>query len=1308
MLSKLRAYFSSLSYERRSYGIVFFVLGLLALLFAGERLATAYCSQHWDVVVERESNKQLEAVRVAFTGLQRRVRRIATELARHDDVTKFLSGQSSDRPRLFARAARISQTQDVSAEVYDTTGAMVAWQGRSGVVEQREIRNALRGFLTSYISRGPIFSHLFVITPVRNDSAIVGAVLIRQAVEVSYPLSNKFITPAGLTAQLSRDLGVSVEIEYGENAAGRKDGRYISTALRGIDDRKLAAASILRISRSAYLERVSDWFANARASLFIVLLVIVGVLGVRFIARLRSVVLQCFAVTALIWLARYALLWLDIPASFVQIDVFDPKHFASKFGGGIAKSIGELTMTTLALLTNTTLIARIVIKRQPSSPPLLRRLPLPFRILVGAGITTVIYLMVRAYAATIRSAVYDSRLKFNDPKIVTPSFDLALMAFDLFVISFCAIIVALALTSFMIRLFARDEGKHATGATPWAIVGALFVLASILFGVLQETPLMSTPFRLLFGAAILLFTMRVRKSRRVRSPISFANAVIVLALSALFFYPLLAENIQERDRTSVEVFARELTRPADTWLKFVVNESLQSFVSEETFDALLNGSGDQLKRLAFTCWARSTVARLGYAGAFVVYDAQGTERSRFTIGAQSPRVAEALAAASTDTMRQIMEFHEGLGVNDRRTYAGSMRIVASDQLLGTGVIVISSGSQALFRGETPTVLRTETQESIESFYRAVSVNEFRDGTPLPSVRSPLPIGYALPAAAQTHFADTLAPPLWLIESIGGSKYETFFMRRGPKELLALRMELLDARAHLFGIVRTTVYYFLILAAAVVIILLFLWARGTPYRFTFRDKLLLTLLAIALIPVVVISTFTRVFARDRVMAALSQQLEQETSLVEREMVSGELFPNISNGGRSFELLPQADFNYYVGRQLVTSSRTELYEAGILDRRLNGSAYRSLFTEGNRFHLETENIGLYRYAVGYRPTLDSNMQIAGVLAVPTLYRQERIDEEVARTNALLFGVTAIVFLAVALVATAFANRIAAPIHKLTEATKRVSLGDLNVPVNARADGEIGELIRSFGTMTRDLQRSRENLVQYERELAWKEMAKQVAHEIKNPLTPMKLAIQHLRQTYRDKVENFDEIFDEVTQMVIRQVDALSRIASEFSSFARMPKSKLEKLSVNDVLREAAYLFEQDDRITCETTLQPHLPPIMADREELRRAFINIIRNGVQAMNGEGRIIISSMLHPDNIEIRIRDFGSGIPDEIRGKLFQPNFSTKTDGMGLGLAIVKKTLEDMNGTIELESVMNEGTTVIIHISLKQENHESAFHHSS
>jgi len=306
--------------------------------------------------------------------------------------------------------------------------------------------------------------------------------------------------------------------------------------------------------------------------------------------------------------------------------------------------------------------------------------------------------------------------------------------------------------------------------------------------------------------------------------------------------------------------------------------------------------------------------------------------------------------------------------------------------------------------------------------------------------------------------------------------------------------------------------------------------------------------------------------------------------------------------------------------------------------------------------------------------------------------------SRRNALIFGMYAIVVFAIVIIATTFANRIAAPIHELTMATKRVARGDLNVTVGVqRADGEIGGLIRSFEAMTKELARSREDLVRFERELAWKEMAKQVAHEIKNPLTPMKLSMQHLRQTYKDRVSNFDHVFDEVSKTIIEQIDTLSRIASEFASFARMPKPILESVDVNAALRESVLLFEQDATIRFELVLEDNLPPVKSDREELRRAFINIIRNGVQAMNNSGPMTVRSRSENGKAIVTMLDEGAGMSEEVKARLFQPNFSTKTDGMGLGLAITKKIIDDLGGSIIIDSKEGKGTTVTIIIPVEQ-----------
>jgi nitrogen fixation/metabolism regulation signal transduction histidine kinase len=209
----------------------------------------------------------------------------------------------------------------------------------------------------------------------------------------------------------------------------------------------------------------------------------------------------------------------------------------------------------------------------------------------------------------------------------------------------------------------------------------------------------------------------------------------------------------------------------------------------------------------------------------------------------------------------------------------------------------------------------------------------------------------------------------------------------------------------------------------------------------------------------------------------------------------------------------------------------------------------------------------------------------------------------------------------------------------------------------------------------------------------MARQVAHEIKNPLTPMKLAVQHLRQTYRDRAPQFGEILETVSATVIEQIDTLSRIASEFSTFARMPGRRLEVCDVGAVLREAIGLFEQEPGVRWRTDVAGDLQQVRADREELRRAFINVFRNAIQAMNGQGELSVDAEMSEGSLRITIRDTGPGIPEEIRPKLFLPNFSTKTDGMGLGLAIVKKTIDDLGGSVRIESGPGPGTAVIFEL---------------
>jgi signal transduction histidine kinase len=201
-------------------------------------------------------------------------------------------------------------------------------------------------------------------------------------------------------------------------------------------------------------------------------------------------------------------------------------------------------------------------------------------------------------------------------------------------------------------------------------------------------------------------------------------------------------------------------------------------------------------------------------------------------------------------------------------------------------------------------------------------------------------------------------------------------------------------------------------------------------------------------------------------------------------------------------------------------------------------------------------------------------------------------------------------------------------------------------------------------------------------------------------MRLAVQHLRMVFRDGGADFAEVLKEVTDTLLGQIDALSRIASEFSRFGRMPEPKRERVDVAATLREAMNLFGLEKDVAIIDRISGDVPDVIADREELRRAFINIFRNALQAMEGHGTITVSAVRRASIIDVRIGDTGPGIPAEVRAKLFTPNFSTKSDGMGLGLAIVKSTLMAIGGTIRIESERGLGSTVIMEIPLAREEH--------
>jgi nitrogen fixation/metabolism regulation signal transduction histidine kinase len=262
-----------------------------------------------------------------------------------------------------------------------------------------------------------------------------------------------------------------------------------------------------------------------------------------------------------------------------------------------------------------------------------------------------------------------------------------------------------------------------------------------------------------------------------------------------------------------------------------------------------------------------------------------------------------------------------------------------------------------------------------------------------------------------------------------------------------------------------------------------------------------------------------------------------------------------------------------------------------------------------------------------------------------------------------------------------------------------GSQNELIVYQRDDEIGQLVKQYNKMVMELEASANKLAEQEREGAWREMAKQVAHEIKNPLTPMKLSIQHLQRAF-ESGRDVEELFKKTSKLLIDQIESLSTMAGEFSGFAQMPSRAPEAFNVSEVLSDTLSLYELYDRIKFKRSISENVY-VLADKEQIKRVFTNLLKNALQAIPDEkdGEISIQLWSDESKVQIRVQDNGVGIQEELRKKAFIPNFSTKNSGMGLGLAISRKIVESSGGEIGFTSEVGAGTTFELWLPLQGED---------
>jgi signal transduction histidine kinase len=472
------------------------------------------------------------------------------------------------------------------------------------------------------------------------------------------------------------------------------------------------------------------------------------------------------------------------------------------------------------------------------------------------------------------------------------------------------------------------------------------------------------------------------------------------------------------------------------------------------------------------------------------------------------------------------------------------------------------------------------------------------------------------------------------------------------------------------------------------------------RQSFYRKLFLLFVAASVVPVLALAFVTRAYVAAQLQEGLEDSALRTASAARRviETVVSQQRRDRSDPAIltddimvSVSRIIDQDVNVFVNSNLIATSQRDLFASGLLPIRTPAEVARAITLERQSSYVGDERLGLLQYTVAAVPVRDG--EAGAILTVPLTLRQQEIEDEIEALDRRV-TLAAMLFIALGAAIGYFtAERIADPVNRLTRASRRIARGDLDARIHIATADELRRLVEAFNQMAADLKRQRGELERTNRLAAWADMARQVAHDIKNPLTPIQLSAEHLRRVHQDAGRPLGAVLDGCVDTILSQVTLLRQIASEFSSFASSPVARLSPTDLHEVIEEvvAPYRTGLPDNVRLEVHEASNVPVLHVDRGLLGRALVNVIENALHAMRGGGTLSIATRPSDGGATIEIEDTGVGMDRDALARLFEPYFSTKATGTGLGLTIAKRNVELNGGEISVSSEKGRGTAVTI-----------------
>lgn len=386
----------------------------------------------------------------------------------------------------------------------------------------------------------------------------------------------------------------------------------------------------------------------------------------------------------------------------------------------------------------------------------------------------------------------------------------------------------------------------------------------------------------------------------------------------------------------------------------------------------------------------------------------------------------------------------------------------------------------------------------------------------------------------------------------------------------------------------------------------------------------------------------------------------------------------------------DINIYdVHGVLMSSSRHEFFDKGLKGMFMDPSSYRHLIMNKDELFSHKERIDKVEYLSVYLPLKDKSNKVVGYLNLPYFAAEAEIEEEMSNYIAVFASIFLLVIFLALIIGLLVSRQVTIPLSMLQNSIRNMEINRAK-KITYGSNDEIGLLIDEYNRKVDELAESAQKLATSERESAWREMARQIAHEIRNPLTPMKLRIQYLERAYQENAPGWEKMLEQLPQMLIEQIDVLDATASQFSEFAKMQLPQKKEVNLCEVIENIVDLHNGTNGVEVRRECNVDgKAVVMVDRDQILRVFTNLVKNSIQAIpeDRKGEVVISISDDGDRYFVSVRDNGCGIPDDIKAKIFQPNFTTKSSGMGLGLSMVKNILFGNGVEIDFDTEVGVGT---------------------